>query len=177
MRAISFLSRLDGISTVSWAAMMPFRIRVRKSAMGSVIDMMRLPARLRHAGDEAVVRELAQAHAAQAELAVHGARTAATPTTRLRARHVLRRAVCRDFLGGLSHSRSSLLEEVRLRSDDRGGAVRLLPYTATGSPERMLSYCLGRPSRAKGRPSASRSVNASSLLLAVVVNATSRPRT
>src|SRR3954451_3290300 len=39
MRAISFLSRLDGISTVSWAAMMPFRIRVRKSAMGSVIDM------------------------------------------------------------------------------------------------------------------------------------------
>src|SRR3954454_15739215 len=39
MRAISFLSRLDGISTVSCAAMMPFRIRVRKSAMGSVIDM------------------------------------------------------------------------------------------------------------------------------------------
>src|SRR3954453_6805276 len=39
MRAISFLSRLEGISTVSWAAMMPFRIRVRKSAMGAVIDM------------------------------------------------------------------------------------------------------------------------------------------
>src|SRR3954464_14576720 len=39
MRAICFLSRLEGISTVSWAAMMPFRIRVRKSAMGSVIDM------------------------------------------------------------------------------------------------------------------------------------------
>src|SRR3954471_22095508 len=39
IRAISFLSRLEGISTVSCAAMMPFRIRVRKSAMGSVIDM------------------------------------------------------------------------------------------------------------------------------------------
>src|SRR3954451_3953612 len=109
MRAISFLSRLEGISTVSWAAMMPLRIRVRKSAMGSVIDMMRLPARLRHAGDETVVRELAQAQAAEPELAVHRARATATPTTRLRARLVLRRPVRRNDLGCLSHSRSSLL--------------------------------------------------------------------
>ena len=28
------------MSTVSWAAWMPLRIRVRKSAMGSVMDML-----------------------------------------------------------------------------------------------------------------------------------------
>ena len=44
--------------------------------MGSVIDM-RLPARLRHARDVAVVGELAQADPADAELAVHAARPAA----------------------------------------------------------------------------------------------------
>src|SRR5688572_21595004 len=108
MRAISFLSPLDGISTVSWAAMIPLRIRVRKSAMGSVIDM-RSPARLRHAGDEALVRQLAQAQAAEPELAVHRAGTTAAPATRPLPRLVLRRAVRRDDLGCLSHSRGSLL--------------------------------------------------------------------
>src|SRR5919201_3338588 len=72
MRAISRLSLLDGISTSSCAAVMPLRTRVRKSAMGSVMDM-RLPAALRHPGDVAVVRELAQADAAHVELAVHRA--------------------------------------------------------------------------------------------------------
>src|SRR5918999_4411561 len=37
IRASSFLSFDDGISTVSWAAMIPLRMRVRKSAMGSVM--------------------------------------------------------------------------------------------------------------------------------------------
>src|SRR5262245_38616794 len=109
MRAISRLSRLEGISTVSCAAMMPFRIRVRKSAMGSVIDMMRLPARLGHAGDHAVVGQLTQAQTADAELAVHRARTPATTAAGLLARLVLGRALRGDDLGCLSHSRSSLL--------------------------------------------------------------------
>src|ERR671910_2829408 len=91
MRAISAFSREAGISTSSCAAWMPLRIRVRKSAMGSVIDM-RSPARLRHAGDEAVVRELAQAHTAEAELAVDGARAAAAPAARVGPGLVLRRA-------------------------------------------------------------------------------------
>ena len=39
MRAISFFRFEDGMSTVSCAAMMPLRIRVRKSAMGSVMLM------------------------------------------------------------------------------------------------------------------------------------------
>src|SRR3954447_13009680 len=134
MRAISRLSRLEGISTVSCAAMMPFRIRVRKSAMGSVIDMMRLPARLGHAGDEAVVRQLAQAQAAEPELAVDRARATATPTTRLCARLVLRRPVRGDDLGCLSHSRSSLL--VVLCGDRVAGSDALVLLRAAVARER-----------------------------------------
>src|SRR3954462_14583928 len=98
MRAISRLSRLEGISTVSCAAMMPLRIRVRKSAIGSVIDMRRSPTRLGHAGDHAVVRQLAQAQAADAELAVDRARAPTAPTTRVSACLVLGRPVGGDDL-------------------------------------------------------------------------------
>src|SRR3954467_11630334 len=108
MRAISRLSLLDGISTSSLAAMMPLRMRVRKSAMGSVIDM-RLPTRLRHAGDVALVRQLAQADSAQAELAVHRARTAAAAAARVGPGLVLRRAVRANDLGCLSHGSGSSL--------------------------------------------------------------------
>src|SRR3954451_23438955 len=108
MRAISRLSLLDGMTTSSWAAWIPLRMRVRKSAMGSVIDM-RSPARLGHAGDEAVVRQLAQAEPADAELAIDRTRAAAASTARVRTRLVLRRALRGDDLGCLSHSRSSLL--------------------------------------------------------------------
>src|SRR3954471_4145015 len=97
IRAISRLSRLEGISTVSCAAMMPLRIRVRKSAIGSVIDM-RSPARLGHAGDEAVVRQLAQAQAAEPELAIHRARAPAPTAARVRARLVLGRPLQGDDL-------------------------------------------------------------------------------
>src|SRR6476469_6098657 len=102
MRAISRLSLLDGISTSSLAAMMPLRIRVRKSAMGSVIDM-RLPTALRHAGDVAVVREVAQADPAQAELAVHGARTPALATAGVLAGLELAAACLAHALGRLGH--------------------------------------------------------------------------
>src|SRR3954453_9046184 len=103
MRAISCLSLDEGISTVSWAAVMPLRIRVRKSAMGSVIDMG-LPARLRHAGDEALVGELAQAHAAEPELPVDRARAATTAAAALRAGRELGPAVGPYDLGCLSHA-------------------------------------------------------------------------
>src|ERR671929_447019 len=102
MRAISRLSLLEGMTTSSWAAWIPFRIRVRKSAMGSVIDM-RSPARLRHAGDEALVGQLAQADPAQAELAVDRARATAAAAARVRARRVLRAARLADDLGLLCH--------------------------------------------------------------------------
>src|SRR3954462_9203137 len=88
IRAISILSLLAGISTVSCDAWMALRTRVRKSATGSVMDMggaLLLPAALGHARDVAVVRELAQADPAQAELAEHGARAAAAAAAGVRA--------------------------------------------------------------------------------------------
>src|SRR3954454_19411870 len=108
MRATSTLSFDDGTSTVSCAAVMPLRIRVRKSAMGSVIDM-RLPARLRHAGDVPVVRELAEADPAQAELAVDGARAPAATAAGVLAGGILGGALLAHPLGGLRHGGRQLL--------------------------------------------------------------------
>src|SRR5919199_1278495 len=97
IRARSRLRRLAGTSTVSCAAMIPLRMRVRKSATGSVIDIAS-PARLRHAGDVAVVRELAQAHATESELAVDRPRPAAAAAARVGPRLVLRCArLAHDF--------------------------------------------------------------------------------
>src|SRR5918994_3357218 len=112
MRAISAFRPDDGTTTSSWAAWMPLRIRVRKSAIGSVIDM-RSPARLRHAGDEALVGELAQADAAQPELAVHRTRAPAAPAAAVRPRGVLGRAVGPHDHGCLRHLLSGLLKPWR----------------------------------------------------------------
>jgi hypothetical protein len=57
------------------------RMRVSMSAIGSVSTASLLPAGLRHAGDHALVRKLAQADAAEAELAENGAGTAAAVAT------------------------------------------------------------------------------------------------
>src|SRR5680860_1647511 len=98
MRAHSAFRRDDGISTVSCAAWMPLRMRVRKSAMGSVLELTAWslcgvsPRRLGHARDEAVVGQLPEADAAQSELPVDRARPAATAATRVLAGLVLRRA-------------------------------------------------------------------------------------
>src|SRR3954469_21997502 len=107
MRAISVLSFEAGMSTVVCDAWIPLRIRVRKSAMGSVIDML-LPAALRHAGDIAVVRELAQADAAHTELAEHRTRAAAAAAAGVLARLELRTACLAHALGRLGHVRPPL---------------------------------------------------------------------
>src|SRR3954466_4809707 len=96
--------------------MMPLRIRVRKSAMGSVIDM-RLPTALGHAGDVALVGELAQADPAQPELAVDRARAPAAAAARMGPRLVLRRAVRANDLGCLSHGSGSSLSSYWLFSE------------------------------------------------------------
>src|SRR5436305_319920 len=106
MRAISTLSLDAGMSTVSWAAWIPLRIRVRKSAMGSVIDM-RLPAALGHPGDVAVVGELAQADPADAELAIHRARPAALAAPGVLTGLVLASACLAHALRRLCHQASS----------------------------------------------------------------------
>src|SRR5918992_3874628 len=78
MRASSVFRRDAGMSTASWSAWRPLRIRVRKSAIGSVIDMS-LPAGLGEARDVSLVGHLAQADPAKAELAEVRARAAASP--------------------------------------------------------------------------------------------------
>src|SRR4051812_26275466 len=90
------------MSTISLLACAPLRSRVRKSATGSVIDTAS-PARLRHAGDVAVVGQLAQADPAEAELAIHGAGPAALAAARIGPRLVLRRARHARDLGCLGH--------------------------------------------------------------------------
>src|SRR5919199_1465792 len=103
MRAISRLRPEDGMSTVSCAAWIALRIRVRKSAMGSVIDI-RSPAALRHARDVAVVGQLAQADPAHAELAVDGPGPAAAAATAVVPGRVLRGAGLAHALGRLGHA-------------------------------------------------------------------------
>src|SRR5579875_3049218 len=83
MRAISTFIFELGIVTRSCSALLALRMRVSMSAIGSVSTVSLLPARLRHAGDRALVRELAQADAAQAELAEDRARTAAPVAARV----------------------------------------------------------------------------------------------
>src|SRR5213592_1725022 len=112
MRAISRLRFDEGISTVSCAAVMPLRMRVRKSAMGSVMDMgiflvERLPAALGHPGDEAVVGQLAQADPAEAELAVDGAGAAAAAAPAVLAGLELGGACLAHALGRLGHVRQA----------------------------------------------------------------------
>src|ERR1700754_2834023 len=79
MAASDSLSFDDGMRTSSCMAMLPLRMRVSMSAMGSVImiDQLPSPAGLGHAGQLSRVRQLAQAHPAEAELAEDTVRPAA----------------------------------------------------------------------------------------------------
>src|SRR5437762_834810 len=108
---MSFFSLDAGMSTVVCDAWIPLRIRVRKSAIGSVIDIERSPTALRHAGDVAVVRELAQADAAHAELAEHRTRAPAATATGVLTGLELRTACLAHALRRLGHA-SGLLRSV-----------------------------------------------------------------
>src|SRR5436190_24108490 len=80
--------------TTSCMATLALRIRVSMSAIGSVIvnELAPSPAGLRDARHLAGVDHLAQADAAQPELAVHGPRPTAAPAARVGAHPVLRLA-------------------------------------------------------------------------------------
>src|SRR5918995_4371436 len=99
MRAHSVFSFEDGISTVSCAAWIPLRMRVRKSAIGSVLELTAgslcgvSPRRLGHARDEALMGELPEADTAQSELPVDRAGPAATAATGVLPGLVLRGAL------------------------------------------------------------------------------------
>src|SRR5882724_3378756 len=103
IRASSVLNFDAGMSTNSKSASSPLRMRVRKSATGSVIDIARLPARLGQSGNVALVRHLAQADPAQAELAEVGTGAAAPLAAVVAPRLVLRRAPLAHNLGSLCH--------------------------------------------------------------------------
>src|SRR5580765_6307857 len=90
MRAISTLSLDVGISARSCSALLALRMRVSMSATGSVSILVLLPRALRHAGNHALVSELAQADAAKPELLEHGARPAAAVAAGVVAHLVLR---------------------------------------------------------------------------------------
>src|SRR3984957_13787854 len=92
-----------GIFTVSNIAELALRIRVSMSAMGSVIVMIYLPTRLRDAGNLAGVDHLTQADTAQAELAVHRARSTASLATRVGTRRELRGLLLLDAKSFLCH--------------------------------------------------------------------------
>src|SRR5579859_5211117 len=82
MTAIATFILEDGICTRVCRAIMPLRMRVSISAIGSVMFIAQtllaaLPARLRHARQLATERQLAEADAANAELAHVGAGPAA----------------------------------------------------------------------------------------------------
>src|SRR6476620_5777419 len=126
------------MSTVVCDAWMPLRIRVRKSAMGSVIDIRwYLPAALRHAGDVAVVRELAQADAAHAELAEHRARAAAAAAARVLACLVLRTACLAHALGRLGHALGLLFCSVVVGGRGLAGNFGALALAAERHAERL----------------------------------------
>src|SRR5437016_5522757 len=80
MAASASLSFDEGMRTKSCWATLALRSRVSMSAMGSVIVMCSLPspARLRHARHLARVHHLAEADAAERELAIDGPRPSAT---------------------------------------------------------------------------------------------------
>src|SRR6478672_5933716 len=107
-------------------------MRVRKSAIGSVIDIWDLPARLLDARDQALVRDLAQADAAQPELAEIRTRATAALAAVVVARRVLVRARLLYTLGSLCH----LL--VRLRIFEGSVALFVLSRLRLGVCLRVL---------------------------------------
>src|SRR6185312_8259403 len=104
-------------------AVCALRMRVRRSAMGSVMLMPRSsPARLGHARDFAAVHDLADLHARQPELAVHATGTtrdraapASTRSARI-ARLLLQLRLRGEFLlGGAARAADDLLQLRALR--------------------------------------------------------------
>src|SRR5271170_2211933 len=104
MRAISIFIFDDGISTRGCFARAPLRMRVKKSAMGSVVILSSLPAGLHHAGNFSLEREAAETDAAHLELSQSTARAPADPATVALANLELQLALGLRDLTGSSHA-------------------------------------------------------------------------
>src|SRR6266702_6934092 len=99
------LSLEEGMSTFSCSARLALRMRVRRSAMGSLIDMTPrlLPARLDHARHLALEGQLPEADPAQLELPEVPARSPAQPAALIGPRLELGRALLLHDQRGLRH--------------------------------------------------------------------------
>src|SRR5579871_941513 len=98
------LSLDDGASTSAWRARIPFRIRARKSEMGSVIDIFNhLPARFDDARNVAPQSEVAEADPAEVELAQERARAATLVAAVAMPNTPLRRLLVGGKVDGLGH--------------------------------------------------------------------------
>src|SRR5262245_28136484 len=126
------------MSTFSCSARLALRMRVNRSAMGSLI-MTESPARLDHAGHLALERELAEADAAQLELPQVSPRAAAQLAAVVDARLELHRALRLHDQRGLGHDYCSLNGTPRwARSALASSSVRA-EVTMTMSMPRTLS--------------------------------------
>src|SRR5580692_4239921 len=103
MRAISTFNLEDGRSTRGCFARAALRMRVSKSAMGSVVILSSLPAGLHHAGNFSLEREAAETDTAHLELAERAPRAAADPAAVALADLVLQLALGLRDLTGSSH--------------------------------------------------------------------------
>src|ERR1700761_6663051 len=103
--ATAFFILEAGMSTVWWLAVFALRMRVSRSAIGSVVTdiFYSLPRRLGDAGDEAAMRVLAEANAAHGELAQVSARTPADAAAVVSAHRELRLQLGFFDRTGLSH--------------------------------------------------------------------------
>src|SRR5882724_8548683 len=92
---IRTLSLEEGMSTFSCSARLALRMRVSRSAILSLIDMVRLslPARLDHARHFALEGELPEAERAELELPDEAARTPAQLAAAVQGRLELQRVV------------------------------------------------------------------------------------
>src|SRR5919199_165437 len=145
-------------------------MRASMSATGSVIIDRYLPAALGHAGDHALVRELAQADPAEAELAEDRARATAAVATRVVAHLELLRTLLLDPERRLCHflllpsvrgereaepaqKRERLLVRLRGGRDRDVEAANLLDVVVVdlgeddllGDPERVVAAAVERP--------------------------------
>src|ERR1700733_8628441 len=103
---------------------------------------MALPARLRHAGDIALVGRVAQADPAEAELAVVGARATAATAPVVFPALVLGFAALTDLLGSLGHALTLLGGSVAALVLGLGLGVRLWVLFFQFFEGRLLGFCL-----------------------------------
>src|SRR5215510_10978834 len=120
--AMRTLSREQGMSTFSCSARLALRMRVRRSAIGSL--RMALPARLHDARNLALERQLAEAEPAQLELPEVAARAAAQLAPVIGARLELRLTLGLHDERGLGHAKLLPERHAQVREQHLGVLVR-----------------------------------------------------